>query len=48
MADKKKRDQAIAQIIRILYDAGASKWSIQDKGTLMAAVKLQLQEVDRR
>lgn len=34
----------IAAVVRILFAAGASRWSVQDKGNLVAAVKLQLSE----
>lgn len=34
----------IALVIKILYAAEANGWSIQDKGTLLAAIKLQLAE----
>ena len=47
MADKTERDQVIQQIVEILYKAQASSWSVQDKGVLVAAVKLQLQEHPR-
>jgi len=40
---KSERDKVIEQVISLLYTAGASAWSVQDKGTLLAAVKLQLQ-----
>ena len=45
MADKKQeRDKVIAAIVDKLYQAGANKWTVQDKGVLLAAIKLQLQE----
>jgi len=31
------------KIIKLLYDEDAPKWSVQDKGVLVAAVKLQLE-----
>ena len=37
-------DQVIQKIVELLYQAKAMRWSIQDKGALLAAVKLQLQE----
>ena len=30
------------KVVRDLHNAGAHKWTIQDKGVLLAAVKLQL------
>lgn len=39
-----KPDQVIAAIVKLLYDEGAMDWSIQDKGVLTAAIKLQLSE----
>lgn len=43
-----KPEQVTAQVIKILYEADATNWTIQDKGQLMAAVKLQLSESARR
>ena len=37
-------DEIIAKIVAQLYKARAFDWSVQDKGALLAAVKLQLQE----
>ena len=45
---RKKPVDTIAQVVKTLYDAGAYKWTIQDKGTLLAAIKLQLQEKPSR
>jgi len=39
-----ERDQVIANVVRILYEAQANKWPVQDKGVLIAAIKLQLAE----
>ncbi len=44
MASKEEVDNIIQQIVKILYDNGANKWGVQDKGALMGAVKLQLSE----
>ena len=44
MASKEDRDRVIQEIISKLYDAKAQAWSIQDKGVLVAAIKLQLEE----
>ncbi len=44
MADQKERDKIVAAIIALLYEAEASQWTVQDKGVLLAAIKLQLQE----
>jgi hypothetical protein len=41
---KQERDRIIQSIVRILFNEKAHEWSVQDKGTLMAAVKLQLQK----
>ncbi len=40
--------QVVAVIVRLLYDADASAWTIQEKGELTAAVKLQLTERPRQ
>ena len=48
MATKQERDNVIQQVITLLYQAGAHRWSVQDKGVLVAAVKLQLQERDEQ
>jgi len=39
-------EQVTAKIVKALFNAGANRWAIQDKGTLVAAVKLQLTEQD--
>ena len=44
MASKEERDRVIQEIITKLYDARAQAWSVQDKGVLVAAIKLQLEE----
>jgi len=41
---KEDRDRLIQEVLTKLYDAQASTWSIQDKGVLVAAIKLQLEE----
>jgi len=43
----KKPNAVIAQIVKLLFDEGANKWSFQDKGTLLGAIKLQLMEKER-
>ena len=40
----KDTDKVIQKVIKLLYDSGANGWSVQDKGALLAAVKLQLVE----
>jgi hypothetical protein len=47
MAKKKTPEEIAAQIVKILFDAGAPDWSVQDKGILLAAVKQQLAEKER-
>jgi hypothetical protein len=47
MPRKNERDEVIQQVVRILHDAGADRWSVQDKGVLLGAIKLQLQESAR-
>jgi hypothetical protein len=37
-------DKVKAKVVKLLYDERAMDWSIQDKGELVAAVKLQLSE----
>ena len=44
MVAKAKRDRIIGEIVEILFEAGANRWGVQDKGVLLAAVKLQLRE----
>ena len=44
MATKRERDELVAAIVKVLYDAGADQWSIQDKGVLLAAIKLALRK----
>ena len=40
----RKPDAVIQQVVKLLYDEGANKWSVQDKGALLGAIKLQLME----
>ena len=40
----KAAEELTAEIVRILYENGAHKWAVKDKGVLVAAVKLQLSE----
>ena len=35
-------DQVTAAIVQLLEDCGAKRWTIQEKGVMMAAIKLQL------
>ena len=44
MPSREDRDRLIQEILTKLYDAKAPAWSIQDKGVLVAAIKLQLEE----
>lgn len=44
MAKKEEVDRVIRKVVKALYDAKANKWSVQDKGALLAAIKLQLSE----
>ena len=37
-----KVDDVIGAVTRILYEVGAAKWKVADKGALLAAVKLSL------
>lgn len=34
--------ETIAQIVRLLFDVKADKWTMQEKGVLTAAIKLAL------
>jgi hypothetical protein len=43
-----KPDTVIAAIVKLLYDEGAMTWDVQDKGALVAAVKLQLSEKEQQ
>jgi len=47
MPNKRDRDKLIAAIVKALYDVNANEWSIQDKGVLLAAIKLQLKQKPR-
>jgi hypothetical protein len=40
----KKPEQVTQEIVKILYDEGAPRWTIQQKGVLVAAIKLQLEK----
>lgn len=40
----KKSEQVTAEIVKILYEAKANKWTVQEKGVLLAAIKQQLSE----
>ena len=45
---QQERDQVIAQVVSTLYHAQAHTWPVQDKGVLIAAVKLQITELPER
>jgi hypothetical protein len=47
MPTQEKRDRLIQRIVRMLYNNRVYEWSIQDKGVLVGAVKLQLDENTR-
>jgi len=40
----RKVEDVAAQVVKILYEAKAAEWTVQDKGVFLAAVKLQLAE----
>jgi len=44
----KTPEEVTAQVVKLLYDEKANEWSIQNKGVLMAAIKLQLAEKERK
>jgi len=48
MAAKKKltADEVTERIVKLLFDQAAAKWTVQEKGNLLAAIKLQLQNRD--
>ncbi len=48
MPTQEERDRLIQRIVRMLYQNEAHKWSVQDKGVLVAAIKLQLDENTRQ
>ena len=37
-------EQVTAEIVRKLYEAKANKWTVQQKGVLVGAIKLALME----
>ena len=43
-----KPDKVIGAIVKLLYDQGAMDWDVQDKGVLLAAIKLQLSEKEQQ
>lgn len=47
MPTQEERDRLINRIVRMLYNSEAYKWSVQDKGVLVGAIKLQLDENTR-
>jgi len=44
MVSQAKRDRIIQRIVKLLFDEKAHTWSVQDKGVLLAAIKLQLKK----
>jgi len=48
MAAKKEltADEVTERIVKLLFDQTAAKWTVQEKGNLLAAIKLQLQNRD--
>lgn len=44
MTTQEERNRIIEAVLRILYDNQVNAWTVQDKGILVAAVKLQLEE----
>ena len=40
--------ELIEEIVRLLFENRAYDWSIEDKGVLVAAIKLQLAEKQER
>lgn len=46
MADRSKltSKRVTAAVVKLLYDAGAPSWTVQEKGVFIAAVKQQLAE----
>ena len=47
MPTQEERDKLIQRIVRMLYNNNAHNWSVQDKGVLVGAIKLQLEENTR-
>ena len=47
MPTKEERDRLIGEVVRFLYENGMNKWPVQDKGVLVGAIKLQLEEKQR-
>ena len=43
-----KPDSVIQKVVEILHQEKAARWSIQDKGALLAAIKMRLQETKER
>lgn len=48
MVAQAKRDEIIQRIVKLLFDEKAHNWSVQDKGVLLAAIKLQLQKANNK
>ena len=47
MATKDERDRIIGEVVKFLYDKRCYEWTVQDKGVLVSAIKLQLEEKRR-
>ena len=47
MPTQEERDRLIQRIVRMLYNNKVHEWSVQDKGVLVGAIKLQLEENTR-
>lgn len=47
MADRLRADEVILRIVKELYDNAAQDWTVQQKGSLLAAIKLQLQKREK-
>lgn len=41
-----KPEQVIATVVKILFQAGASRWDVPSKGKLLAAVNVSLQPTE--
>jgi len=47
LAPSPEPNKVISEIVARLYEVKANTWTVQDKGALLAAIKLQLQEQPR-
>ena len=48
MVSQSTRDRIIKRIVKLLYDERAYNWAVQDKGVLLAAIKLALQKANNQ